>query len=146
MLFRSDLSPGSGSYDGVFGLTWRSRWQRWFFNAQLQYYLRTEGEATFRYGDEFMVSGGPGAYVLTGKIGTLSLQLNAGYDTMARDELLGLESDYSGMTAWYLGPQLALSVDRFSAVAGVDMPLHITSNGLQNVPDFRLHASLSWRF
>jgi hypothetical protein len=141
-----DLSPGSGSFDGIFGLTWRSRWQRWFFNAQFQYYLRTEGESTFQYGDELMVSGGPGAYVLTGQRCTLSLQLNAGYDTMARDELLGRTSDYSGMTAWYLGPQLALSVDRFSAVAGVDVPLHITSNGLQNVPDFRLHASFVWRF
>ena len=65
---------------------------------------------------------------------------------MARDEVLGRTSDYSGMTAWYLGPQLALTVDQFSAVAGVDVPLHITSNGLQNVPDFRLHASFVWRF
>ena len=141
-----DLSPGSGSFDGIFGLTWHSRWQRWFFNAQFQYYLRTEGESTFRYGDEIMLSGGPGAYLLTGRRATVSLQLNAGFDTMARDELLGRKSDYTGLTAWYLAPQLALSVDRFSAVAGVDVPLHITSNGLQNVPDYRLHASFAWRF
>lgn len=50
-------------------------------------------------------------------------------------------------TAWYLGPQLGLTLgERFSAVAGVDIPLHITANGLQNVPNYRLHGSLVWRF
>src|SRR5258706_2799514 len=56
-----DLSPGSGSYDGVAGLTLNTRWRRWFFNSQFHYYIRTEGESGFHYGDELMVSGGPGA-------------------------------------------------------------------------------------
>ena len=142
-----DLSPGSGSFDGVFGVALRSRWQRWFLNAQFQYYLRTEGESTFRYGDDLSVAGGPGAYVLLAKRCTLSLQANASYDTMARDELLGRISNRTGLTGWYLGPQLALTAtEHFSAVAGVDVPLHFTNNGLQNVPDYRFHASLVWRF
>jgi len=142
-----DLSPGSGSFDGIFGVAVRSRWQRWFLNAQFQYYLRTEGESTFTYGDELSVTGGPGAYVLTKENYTLSLQANASFDTMARDELLGRVSDRTGYTAWYLGPQVAFTwSDRFSAVAGVDVPLHITNNGLQNVPDYRVHANLVWRF
>jgi hypothetical protein len=51
------LALGSGSYDGVFGLTENARWRRWFLNGQLQYYLRTTGEAGFRYGDELLISG-----------------------------------------------------------------------------------------
>jgi len=42
---------------------------------------------------------------------------------------------------------LALTMgDHFSGVAGVDVPLHITHNGLLNVPDYRFHARLVWRF
>jgi hypothetical protein len=142
-----DLSPGSGSWDGIFGVTMNSRWRRWFFNTQVQYYLRTEGESGYERGDEFMVSGGPGAYLWSGKSWTLNLQANAGYDTMNRDIIAGRESDFTGMTAWYMGPQLGGTWgENFSAVGGVDIPLHITSNGRQNVPDYRFHASLIWRF
>lgn len=142
-----DLSPGTGSFDGVFGLTVTSRWRRWFCNAQAQYYLRTEGESGYRRGDEVLVSGGPGMWLWTGEHATLNLQANAGYDSQARDVLAGRKSDYTGLTAWYLGPQIATTVgERFSAVLGVDLPLDITSNGLQNVPDYRFHASLVWAF
>jgi hypothetical protein len=66
---------------------------------------------------------------------------------MARDEVVGRLSNRTGMTAWYLGPQLGLTVgERFSAVAGIDLPLSITANGLQNVPDYRIHVGLAWRF
>src|SRR5205814_7263176 len=94
-----DLTLGSGSYDGVFGLTANARWKRWFFNNQIQYYLRTKGEAGFKYGDELIVSGGPGAYLFFGDSWTLSLQLNALYDTMGRDELIGQVSNRTGETA-----------------------------------------------
>jgi hypothetical protein len=30
--------------------------------------------------------------------------------------------------------------------AGVDVPLRIANNGSQNVPDYRIHGGLSWRF
>jgi len=64
-----------------------------------------------------------------------------------RDELLGKTSDFTGMTAWYLGPQLGFTFgSRFSAVLGVDLPIHIANNGFQSVPDYRLHASFSCRF
>jgi len=142
-----DLALGSGSFDGVFGVTLNSRWQRWFLNGQWQYYLRTPGEAGFRYGNEMMISGGPGAYVLLRDSFTISAQINGGYDHTMRDELLGKTSDFTGMTAWYLGPQLGFTFgSRFSAVLGVDLPIHIANNGFQSVPDYRLHASFSCRF
>lgn len=146
-IHQHNLSPGSGSFDGIVGLTLNSRWQRWFFNAQFQYYIRTEGESSFTYGDEIMVSGGPGAYLVLSDNWTLSVQANAAYDTMARDELLGRKSDRTGWTAWYLGPQVNLTWgERFNANVGVDLPVHITNNGFQNVPDYRIHAGLGWRF
>ena len=141
------LSPGSGSFDGIFGVTGNARWKRWFFGAQFQYYLRTEGDASFEYGDELMVSGGPGAYLLLGRRYTLSLQANANYDTQARSAILGQESNRTGLTAWYLGPVVSFTYgDHFSANAGVDIPLVIWNRGYQSVPDYRLHAGVTWRF
>jgi hypothetical protein len=141
------LALGSGSYDGIFGLTFSSRWNRWFFNAQGQYYLRTRGESDFEFGDELMLSGGPGAFLILARTCTLSLQANGGYDTIARDELLGRLSDRTGSTAWYLGPLLTFTWrDLLSANLGIDIPLHIQNNGFQSLPDYRLHAGLSFRF
>ena len=143
-----DLALGSGSYDGIFGLTASGRWHRYFLNGQFQYYLRTEGESGFEYGDEIMISGGPGAFVwLTEDSGTLSLQANAVYDTMAHDEILGRTSELTGQTGWYIGPLLNFTWgQKFSANAGIDIPLHIENNGFQNVANFIFHGGLSWRF
>jgi len=142
-----EISPGSGSFDGIFGATLNARWKRLVFNSQVQYYLRTEGEDTFEYGDQLMVSGGPGGYLLLQDSFTLSLQALAVYDTLARAEVLGRKSDSTGMTAWYMGPLVTVTWgERFSANAGADLPLSIANNGLQNVPNFRIHAGLSCRF
>lgn len=142
-----DVSLGSGSFDGVFGTTLNLRYGRWFFNNQVQYYLRTEGESTYEYGDEFMVSGGPGRYLVSADKWTLSLQASAAYETMARDKLFGEKSGHTGMTGWYLGPLVNLTVgERFTANLGVDVPLSIANNGFQNVPDYRIHGGVAWRF
>jgi hypothetical protein len=144
---RHMLAAGSGSYDGIFGVTVNTRWKRWFLNSQFQYYLRQPGEDGFEFGDEIIVAGGPGTYIALQDAWTLSLQLNAIYETEGRVRLLDRKSDSTGMTAWYLGPQISFTyTESFSAVAGVDVPLHITSNGLQNVPTYRVHAGLNYRF
>jgi hypothetical protein len=143
----SDLALGSGSYDGVFGLTVNSHWQRFFCNAQFQYYLRTPGEAGYQFGNEWMISGGPGVYLFLHEALTLSLQTLATYDSSDPDILLARQNRNTGMTAVYLGPQLYLTLgERFTANAGVDLPISIGNNGLQNVPDYRFHAGVSFRF
>jgi hypothetical protein len=144
---QSHLTLGSGSFDGIFGLSVSARWQRWFLSVLSQYYLRTEGESGYTYGDEIMVNGGPGVYLLLERRYTLSLQAYAGYESMARAELFGEKSNSTGMTAWYLGPQVGFTWGtRFSAVVALDLPLAIENNGFQNVPDYRVHGGLTWRF
>ena len=94
-----------------------------------------------------MVSGGPGYFFLLNERYSLSLQGNAVYETMARSEYFDRKSSQTGSTAWYFGPQLGLTMgNHFSARAGVDVPLQIENNGLQNVPDYRIHASVAWSF
>jgi hypothetical protein len=141
-----DLTLGSGSYDGIFGLTSSMRWKRLFLNGQFQYYLRTEARG-YQFGDMIMVSGGPGGYVLLNRDFTLSLQANAFYESTARDQIIGQTFNQTGGTAWFLGPLLGLTWGlHFSANAGVDIPLHIYNHGLQTVPDYRFHGGITWRF
>jgi len=141
------LALGSGSVDGIFGITVNSRWQRLFLNVQAQYYLRTEGRSGFRFGDELMFSGGPGVFVWLDKAGSLSLQANAIFDRMGRDKLDGVTSDRTGSSAWYLGPILnATWGDRLTANLGVELPLRIENGGYQAVADLRVHGGVAWRF
>lgn len=142
-----ELAEGSGSWDGVFGVTVTSRWQRWTFNAQFQYALRGKGEAGFTFGDDLMISGGPGFTLLSKQSGTVSLQALASYETNARAELAGRKSDRTGMTAVYAGPQLIATLgSHWSFNAGIDLPLWITANGFQVVPEYRLHGGVSFRW
>jgi hypothetical protein len=146
-IHQHDLALGSGSFDGVFGATMNARWKRLFFNSQVQYYLRTEGKTSFQYGDEFIVSLGPGAYLWLSEQQTLAIRANATYQFMAEDKVLGQESELSGQDAWFLGPQVIFTWgSHFGANIAVDLPLRIATRGLQNVPDYRLTGGVSWRF
>ena len=53
----------------------------------------------------------------------------------------------TGYTTWYLGPNLVYTYGtHLSLQGGVDVPLRIYNHGLASVPDYRVHAGLSWRF
>ena len=145
-IHQHDLTLGSGSYDGVFGSAVTLRWDRFFFAMQGQYYLRTRAH-DYEFGDEIIVSGGPGGYILLNKSFTLTLQANAIYDTMAMDRSLYEKNIETGWTGWFVGPQLNFTWgDHFSVNGGVDIPIHIGNNGRQTVPDYRFHGGLSWKF
>jgi hypothetical protein len=142
-----DLALGSGSVDAVFGITANGRYKRGFFTLEAQYYLRTEGEADFEFGDTLMISGGPGAYLLLQKNLTLSIQGVVRYEDTRRSSYSGEDSNQTGMREIYAGPQLTMSIGRhFSAQAGGDIPIDIRNNGFQVVPDYRVHGSLTWSF
>jgi len=145
-IHQHDLTLGSGSYDGVFGLTSNLRWTRWFLNNQFQYYLRSEGHS-YQFGDLIIISGGPGVFVPLGEESTFSLQANAFYESSSHDKILGRTFQQTGMTAWYLGPVINFTFgEHFSANAGVDIPLHIYNHGFQTVPDYRVRGGITWRF
>ncbi len=144
---QSDLTLGSGSVDGIMGVTANVRWQRVFASAQAQYYLRTPGESDYRVGDELILSASLGAYLLLRDEWTVSLQGNAYYERMGKDSINGVNLGNTGMTATYLAPQLNFTIgEHFSAHGAVDLPTHIQNNGLMTVPDYRIRGGLTWRF
>jgi hypothetical protein len=142
-----DLALGSGSVDAVFGVTMNARWKRLFASAEAQYYLRTEGEADFTFGDMVMVSGGPGVYLVSKKNFTLSLQGVGRFENSERADYGYKLSSQTGLREIYAGPDIGMSIGRhFSGKIGADIPIDIRNSGLQTVADFRAHASLTWSF
>ena len=146
-IHQHDLSPGTGSVDGVFGLTANARWKRVFFNSQGQYYVRGTG-LDYRVGDLIIVSGGPGFYaLLLDNTATVSIQANAIYEHQSSDLSLGQVNNQTGFEAWYFGPLVSFTWgEHFSGNIGVDMPLSIYNHGIQSVPDYRIHGGLNWKF
>jgi len=142
-----DLALGSGSVDAVFGITANARYKRAFFTVEGQYYLRTEGESDFEFGDTAMISGGPGVYIILKKDFTLSFQGVFRYEETLRSSYSGQESNQTGMREIYGGPQITMTIgSHFGAQAGGDIPIDIHNNGFQVVPDYRVHGSLTWSF
>ena len=145
-IHQHDLTLGSGSYDGIFGTSLTARWKRFYFNQQVQYYLRTKAR-DYEYADMFIASGGPGAYLLIKDSWTTSLQGNVYYETSGSDDLIGQRNIHTGMAAWYAGPQLNITVgDHFSFNVAGEVPLTYFNRGLQTVVDYRIHGGLTWSF
>lgn len=141
-----DLTLGSGSLDGIFGLTANTRWKRLFFNAQFQYYLRTKA-IDYEFGDLHIISGGPGVYLWRDEKCILSVQANAFYEDQDSDRAFEQINEQTGMRSWYIGPLVGFSWGKhFSANGGVDIPLDIDNRGIMSVPEYRVHGGVSWRF
>ena len=143
----NDLALGSGSFDAVAGLAASARWKRFYLSADAQYFIRTQGDFDYRYGNELTVAGGPGFYLLFKEETTLSLQALINYESKARDRIDGEKRNDGIVTAWYLGPGIVFTQgERFSATLNLDLPLDIENRAVQTVPDYRLRAGVSWSF
>jgi len=142
-----DLALGSGSFDGVLGTGIYGRWQHLFLTAGFQYAARSEGDFGHQFANDFTWAGGPGYYLALTHTYTLALQALVSGESKGKDTVHGVPDGDSAETIVYLGPQIDFTwSSRLSAQLGVDIPLSIDNSGLQAVPDYRVHAGLTWRF
>lgn len=142
-----DLALGSGSFDGITGFTTYTRYQRMFFTTNFQYSIRSEGLYGYQYANEIDWSAGPGVYLLLEHEYTVSLQLVASGEDKGRDTFQGEVADDTGITSVYLGPQVGVTWEnKLSADVGVDLPVAMQNSSFQAVPDYRIHAGITWRF
>ncbi|HTI99171.1 MAG TPA: hypothetical protein VL527_09835 [Dongiaceae bacterium] len=142
-----DLTLGSGSVDGIVGGGLFVRWQRLFATASVQYNIRTEGDYHYQFANDVSWSVAPGAYLILGEDHTLALQLVVSGEDKGMDTFQGELAEDTAMTSIYLGPELSYTwSDRLSVQAGVDLPVLLDNSALQAVPDYRIHAALTWRF
>jgi hypothetical protein len=142
-----DLALGSGSFDGILGTGFYARWKHLFLTGGFQYAARTEGDFGHQYANDFTWAGGPGYYLELRHAYTLALQLIVSGESKGKDTVHGVPDEDSAETIVYLGPQIDFTwTTQLSAQFGVDIPVSIDNSGLQVVPDYRVHAALTWRF
>jgi hypothetical protein len=142
-----DLTFGSGSVDGLVGTGIFTRWGKLFLNANVQYAVRTEGAYDYEYANDLSWSGGPGIYLALEDNYTVAFQVAVSGESKGPDTLAGVPTDDTATTIVYLGPQIDFTwSDKLSAHTGVDLPASIASTGNQLVPDYRIHAAVTWRF
>lgn len=142
-----DLTLGTGSFDGIVGGTVFLRTGRLFLSGIMQYAIRSEGDFGYQFANDLTWAGGPGLFMLMRDNMTLSLQAGVSAEHKGLDSFQEARAADTGQTAVYLGPQLNLTwSDKLSFHLGVDLPVSIDNTALQAVPDYRLHAGMTWRF
>jgi len=142
-----DLALGSGSYDGLIGTGVYTRWKKYFFTANVQYSIRSEGDFEHQYANDLVWFGGPGYYIILGHSYTLALEAVVGGETKGKDTFSGVPDGDSAETLVYIGPQINFTWgSRLSAQLAGDLPVVRENSGTQVMPDYRIRAALTWRF
>jgi hypothetical protein len=142
-----DLTLGSGSFDGLVGTGVFARWERVFLTANMQYAIRSEGRFDYQFANDLTWNGGPGVYLVLGHKYTLAAQCVVSGETKGQDTEDGTATDDTAATIVYVGPQInATWTSKLSAQVGADLPVSIRSTGDQLVPNYRVHAAITWRF
>jgi len=142
-----DLTLGTGSFDGIIGTGFFTRWKKFFLTAATQYTIRTEGSFDYQFANDLTWAGGPGFFLLLRDKYTLALQAIVSGEVKGRDTFQGEKTEDTGVKAVYLGPQLSFTwSEKLSVEAAVDLPVSIYNSSFQAVPDYRVRAGLTWHF
>ena len=141
-----DLALGSGSWDGVIGAEAFFRRDNLFFAAEVQYSIRSTGDYDYRYANDLMWDFGPGVYFVRDGSRTLALQALVSGEDKGLDTFQGEKAEDTGITFWFVGPRVTASFGRWSAEAGLDIPVSLNTTDIQAVPDYRVHAGVTFRF
>lgn len=147
-----DLALGSGSVDGILGMTVFGSWRRVFFSGSLQYLLRTEGDFDYQYANDLLWSAGPGVFVLLGhdlwrRDFSLAWQTVLSGEAKGEDQVDGKDTNDTAITSMYIGPAFTFTWGTsLSADIVADLPVLQNNTSLQIVPDYRLRGGITWRF
>ena len=173
--FEAEFQPGSGSWDGLFGLALTQRAGLWSFDASALYTLVSEGTQDTDLGDRFNYgvavsyrlvalsqAGGPmfhgakphdhgadghGGHVHEEPSGpALDLVLELNGEWHDKQETAGERDDNSGGHTLYISPGLRLSQGNWSGFASIGIPIVNNLNGIQAEPDWRIVTGVSMGF
>lgn len=174
--FDAEFQPGSGSWDGLFGLAYTQRRGPWSFDTNVLYMLVNKGVLDTDLGDRFLFNAAV-SYRLTGLAGhapmklgglpepmyhggpgshqhheeappgpALDLVLELNGEWHAKEVESGVKDPNSGGTTLYLAPGLRLSMGKVSSFVSVGIPIVNNLNGIQSEPDIRVVAGMAVAF
>jgi hypothetical protein len=141
-----DLTLGTGSFDGIFGLQSSLRYKNVFFEADLQFALRGSGDFGYDFANDLAWNAGPGYYFVRQRDAIVGLELVVSGEHKDVDRFRGQPAGDTGITSLFVGPRVVASLGRFSAEIGVDLPVEIDNTALQAVPNYRVRGAISFHF
>ncbi len=141
-----DLTPGTGSYDGIFGEQNSLRYRNVFVETNVQFTLRGDGAHQYHFANDLTWSGGPGYYFVRNRDTIVGLQFEASGEYKNVDWFRGKRAEDTGINSVFLGPRVVASRGRLSAEVAAELPVLIDNTALQVVPDYRLRGGISFHF
>ena len=142
-----DLALGSGSTDVLFGVNFQLGNDRAYFDGDLQYVLRNEGDFDFEYGDEIAWHVGPGYRLLLKHDFSLSLRARLSGESKADDRVLSETIAGSSHDRVFLGPEIAMTFgNSVGANFAVDIPIERESSQEGVEADYRFQGHVSYWF
>jgi hypothetical protein len=141
-----DLTLGTGSYDGILGAQTSLRYKNFFFEADTQFTLRGDGRHQYHFANDLIWSGGPGYYLIRRSNAIFGLQFVVAGEYKDMDRFRGKPAEDTGITSVFVGPRVVGSLGKISGEIAAELPVSIENTALQVVPDYRLRASVAFRF
>lgn len=170
-LFETEFQPGSGSWDGLFGLALSQGMGRWSLDSNVLYVAATEGAQQTDLGDRFHYNGAI-SYRLVGSGNALdtahehrhgkelgphhdhgtggglaidaALEING--EWQAKEDTAGETNPNSGGNVVYLSPGVRLTSNAWSGFVSVGVPIVNDLNGTQSEAEYRLIGGGSLSF
>ena len=141
-----DLALGTGSWDGIFGAQFYTRYHSLFFEADGTFTWRGQGLHSYRYANDLTWNAGPGVYLWREGNRSVSLEAAMSGEYKGKDTFQGESAEDTGITAMYMGPRLMASFGSLSVDTGFELPLFIHNTSFQATVDYRIHLAVSYRF
>lgn len=141
-----DLTLGTGSWDGLFGVQTSVHYRRAFAQTDIQFTLRGDGAHQYHFANDLTWSGGPGVYLLQTQRALIGLQTVVSGEYKDVDRFRGKVAEDTGITSVFLGPRVVASFGKVSAEVELDLPVSIDNTSIQVVPDYRIRAAVALRF
>jgi len=141
-----DLTLGTGSYDGIFGVQSSLRYKNFFAEANSQFTLRGDGAHDYHFANDLIWSAGPGYYLVRKRDTLVGFQCVASGESKDVDRFQGRAAEDTGVTSVFIGPRIIASYDQLSGELAAEFPVLMNTTAFQAVPDYRLRASIavSW--
>jgi hypothetical protein len=172
-LFETEFQPGSGSWDGLFGLAGTQSRGQWSFDGNILYILATEGAQQTDLGDRLQYNASVSYRILGGSHGNedatahehhhekphphghtfdrkrglaIDIAIEISGEWQAKQNIAGEIDPNSGGNVVFLSPGFRLTSNAWSGFVSIGLPVINDLNGVQSEPEYQLLSGLTAAF
>lgn len=142
----ADSNIGTGTTDGVVGLSYGYEARKWYRWAALRYRFNGENEFGLRRSNKTLLDlvVGIRPYQTGYKKPDTVWLLELNGELSERAELSGVPLSNTGGTEWFVSPGIFWTLRNFAIKAGAQLPISDNLKGNQKMSDYRLKLVLEW--